>query len=207
MSRNKTRMNFQYAIGKGTHTLCHCLVMHWMFDSTERDMVFTLAIPNVLALLVRLPLLPKWLGGTALSGGPDERSEYGIWHDYYQTTIQFRNKVYRTTNVGYKKRFIHTDYNSQRSETVLDLLAVITNNPETQVFRDRYGNSGLAFYRCVNRIKNSRYWIPDSYHVEYQLHVENQFFNSVRVGAIMFNGVAPKPLAVFHCLENLNCYL
>lgn len=87
--------------------LWNCLALHLVVDHGSKTMRLTFGIPGIITFVGQCPILPDWLGGQWLAGVGGERAEYGFWHDYFETKLQWRKEIDRP-GLGYEKRWVHS---------------------------------------------------------------------------------------------------
>lgn len=102
----RDRFAFRVGFFRKARRIWNCLAWHWAVDEAKRTLRMTFAIPGILTAVVETPLpLPTRLA-VLMAGGEGETAGYGLWHDYYETKLQWRYVV-GLPRVGYEWRRVH----------------------------------------------------------------------------------------------------
>lgn len=118
-SLNLSRFAIRVGLFKWARKLWNCLACHCVVDDSKGTMRFTFAIPGVITIFLDTPNLPVWLGGKLLAGGDGERAEYGFWHDFHETKVQWCKII--NMDAGWEWRIVHNggEADETRYETII----------------------------------------------------------------------------------------
>ena len=170
MSKHPSRFSFRFGLFRGAHKLWNCLAFHIVVDDSQRTMTLTLGLPALFTWIIETPLIPTWLGSRWLSGGEGERAEYGLWHDYHETKLQWR----RIINLGgmrggWEFRAIH-DHGPEgkifRHETILTAWVADIAQPWVEANHVDRWKLVLSTWRAPSE----HWWIPTLYDRCFILH-------------------------------------
>lgn len=169
----QSRFSFRCGWFRGARKLWNCLALHWVVDDSQRTVKFTLAIPRLVTMVIQTPTIPRWMGSHVLSGGLGERAEYGLWHDYYETKLQWR----RIINLGGKrggKEWRATHMHGQPTITKFDTIitALVADEPIVKDWVESNRIDRWWFVVSVWRAKSSQFWIPSLYDHFFTLHAQ-----------------------------------
>lgn len=106
--RRESRFAIRVGFFRGARKLWNCLAFHLVVDDTLGIMRFSCGIPGLFTVFTETPLIPDWLGAKRLAGGKGERAEYGLWHDFHETKLQWRKIINLSgRGSGIEKRWVH----------------------------------------------------------------------------------------------------
>lgn len=141
-------------------TLWHCLALHLVVNHAERQMVFMLAIPRLFTLYLRTPILPDWLGGAWLAHGLLERAEYGFWHDYYETKLQWR-KIISKVHEGLEWRITRDSCKRPVTRTETLMSSQVQTQGDAWAKAQDFASWGLVFASWS--AKSGHWCVPNLY--------------------------------------------
>jgi len=172
MSKHRTRFSFRFRWFLGARKLWNSLAFHLVVDDAHDIFTLTLAIPLLFTWIVQCPLIPYWCGRYALTGGVGERAEYGIWHDYYETKLQWRRIINLSgPRSGLEKRWTHYHGNVRRitrHETIIT--GWIADLAQSWVDVHRVDRWKLVI--ATRYAASTRWWIPSLYDHYFVLHAQ-----------------------------------
>lgn len=165
---------WQIALGLGRRArkLGNVLAFHLIVDGHAGSLHFTWGIPWLFTLVLVTPLpinrFTRWITG---QGG--ERAEYGFWHDYHETKLQWRRIINLPVGEGgWEKRYLHrpTQQVSYRHEHYVSSMVGKNGNAWAQ----KYGVDRWALILATWRVRSSHCWIPDLYDHRFTLRIQTK---------------------------------
>jgi hypothetical protein len=158
-----SRFAIRIGLFSGARKLWNCLALHLVVDDTLKTLRFTVAIPKLFTVFLEVPQLPYWLGGKTLAGGVGERSEYGFWHDFHETKLQWRRILnLPPPRAGWEKRWVHRMIDNPdvfRSESLVSSLV----SDAGEAWANAHGVIGWRFAISTWRALSIKWWIPSLY--------------------------------------------
>ena len=173
MPNDTSRFSFRLGWFRGARKLWNCLAFHVVVDDSQRSWTTTIAIPMLFTWIVELPLIPAWLGSHILSGGVGERAEYGLWHDYHETKLQWR-KIINISGPrgGWEKRWMHDHEETQISRHITILSAWVSDLAQPWVDANQVDRWHLDL--TTSFAPSSSWWIPSLYDHSFVLYASQK---------------------------------
>jgi hypothetical protein len=169
MSLFPSRLSIRMGWFRGARKLWNCLAFHLVVDDNRRLMTWTLAIPMIFTLVVETPALPYWMGAHTLAGGIGERAEYGFWHDYHETKLQWRKIINLAGRKGgweCRSTHRHGDPVVIRHESIITDWVV----GDAQSWIDANHIDRWKFVVSTWVAQSAKWWIPSLYDHFFILH-------------------------------------
>lgn len=186
---------------RGARKIWHCLAFHLVADATKGTMKLTVGIPWLVTAIIKVPLVPAWLGGAFLTGGVGERAEYGLWHDYYEFKLQFKRILDLSgQRAGWEYRRVHT--HGEAPVTKVDRLIsnLVYDDPYTQEWVAAQKIDRWAFEMSSWYVPSSYWLTPDLYDHVFTLKA-SQVNGTLKEVCVKQNiSRQLMPAKVFHCL-------
>lgn len=160
--RTPARFSGRLGLFHGAYKVWNCLAFHLIVDDQQGTLRFTVAIPGILTIFLQTPQLPRWLGATTLAGGYGERAEYGLWHDYNETKLQWRRIINKDgPGSGWEKRWVRRNLNASvvRHESLISSLVA----DQGEAWEAAHGLVAWTFMLTTWRAISPRWWVPCLY--------------------------------------------
>lgn len=160
--RSNQRFALRWGFFRKSHALWNCLAFHLIVDDTLRLMRLTVGIPSILTFFLELPSFPRWMGAARIAGGSGERAEYGLWHDYHETKLQWRriiNRGGKGSGWEWRRVYDHPDTKIARQESLISHLVIKRGNAWAKA-------NGVDSWRLAVtswRATSGHWWIPCLY--------------------------------------------
>lgn len=163
---------FRIGFGRRSRTLGNLLACHVVVDSGAERLGITLAIPWLFTLRAEAPLpLNPWTAH--LGGGVGGRAEYGFWHDFYETKLEWRRVLDLPVGKGggWERRVLHHSSPKMvyRREHYLTPLV----DKDGRKWAGQHDIDRWSFILTTWRVRSHHLWIPDHYDHRFTLRVES----------------------------------
>lgn len=168
--RAPSRFSVRLGLFRGACKIWNCLAFHVIVDDQQGTLRFTVAIPSLFTLFLQTPQVPRWLGGASLAGGYGERAEYGFWHDYNETKLQWRRIINRAdAGSGWEKRWIRRNLKASvvRHESIITALVADQGNAWALARALQSWYFMLTTWRAISH----RWWVPCLYDHHFVLSI------------------------------------
>jgi hypothetical protein len=196
-----SKLSFRAGWFRGARKVWHCLAFHMVADDTKRTMKFTIAIPWIMTLVLETPLIPSWLGASYLTGGKNERAEFGLWHDYHEFKLQWRRIIDLSgKRGGWEYRHIHKHGHVNITKTDSLITNSVYDDPYTFVWVKENHIDRWAFEASVWYVPSRCWYIPDLY--DYVFTLKAQQIEGKMKEVWLKQNISKRlmPLQVFQCL-------
>lgn len=173
-SRSHGPASWQLALGLGRRArkLGNVLAFHLIADGQEGRLRFIWGIPWLFTFLLITPLpinrFTAWL--TRRQG---DRAEYGFWHDYHETKLQWRRIINLPVGEGgWEKRVLHrpTRKVTYRHEHYVTRLV----DKGANLWAARNNIDRWSLILATWRVQSSHRWIPDLYDHRFTLRIQSK---------------------------------
>jgi hypothetical protein len=196
-----SKLSFRAGWFRGARKVWHCLALHMVADDTKRTMKFTVAIPWIMTVVLEVPLIPSWLGGTYLTGGKNERAEFGLWHDYHEFKLQWRRIIDLSgKRGGWEHRHVHKHGKVNITKTDSLITNTVYEDPFTFVWVKENQIDRWAFEASVWHVPSKSWYIPDLYDYVFTLKAQQTEGKMKEVWLKQTISRKLMPLQIFQCL-------
>lgn len=159
---SSSRFRFRWGLLWRAKKVWNCWACHLVVDDQQGILRFTVAIPRLFTFFLQTPQLPVWMGSLTLAGGLGERAEYGLWHDYHETKLQWRRIINRSgPGSGWELRWVRRNLKAVVTRHESFITSLVADRGEA--WAQTHAMASWYFMLTTWHAISTRWWVPALY--------------------------------------------